>query len=168
MTYEGELLATAATWMARQVNESEFTERTQSAVNWFGKDLLAELRANDEAAMFFPAVIFLIDGKPRLGCVMTVADRALFAWTHGRLQTKRHVEVVPFASISKVLYSDTEPSGRPVDTIIVQAAQTWQLELPKSLSAGAFKMAPLLCELLGAIAGRTSDTPLKTSLQENR
>jgi hypothetical protein len=158
MTPQIEVLANAATWMARQVNESEFTERTQSAVNWFGKDLLAHLRANDDAATFFPSVIFILEGKPRVGCIMTLADRALFAWTHGRLQTKRHVEVVPFASISTVRYSNTAPSGRPVDTIIVQAAQTWQLEMLKNFSAGAFKVAPLLCELLGAMAARPSDT----------
>jgi hypothetical protein len=156
MTKPSEILTKAAERMARQANEPEFTAGTQTQLNWFWRDLVAHLREDDddEASTFFHRVIFLVDGKPRVGCIMIVADRALFAWTHGRLLTKRHVEVVPFASISRVRYSDTEPSGRPVDTIIVQATQTWQLEVPKSPS-GAFDMAPLLFERLSAGAGGT-------------
>ncbi len=116
----------------------------------FKDALLREIRADDMAGVM--ALCYTLrDGKDLgSGVILTLADRALFAWMKGLLK-KPVVEAVPFSSIAGVERGVRAPSGRirsEHPTITVKAASDWEILCSPDVPDDA-PLYGLLVDLLG-------------------
>lgn len=96
----------------------------------YGLRILEHLSEGDKSGIFV-AVEFAEAGKDLDGGILTLQDRAIFAWSTGTFRIKTFDAVVPYASITSV-----EEAIRPrtrtcvaLSTVRVSAARDWTIVL---------------------------------------
>jgi hypothetical protein len=96
-----------------------------------GNELLSHINDEDRVGFLAP-VSFHENGKDLDGCILTLDDRAVFAWWTGLLRVKNSEEVIRYDEITGV-EKHTKPAGvmtAAVPTMVVHATRTWAVTFP--------------------------------------
>lgn len=121
---------------------------TKYAMNLVGKEMLGHMNARDRAGLFVP-VSFEDNGKELSGAILTLGDRAIFAWITGTLRIKNYETVVPYASITHVESAIRAASRMSVEREIlsVHADRHWTV-LHSNIFEGGRPVAVFLERML--------------------
>ena len=76
-----------------------------------GRQILAHVDEQDEGGVYAPIQIES-NGKWEPGGVLTLQDRAIFAWITGTLRVKNFEQVVRYDAVTDVVDEGTEPPTR--------------------------------------------------------
>lgn len=127
------------------VGTDDFAKLTKHALNLTGSEVAQHVNADDVPGLFSPVDVEM-DGKDRLGAILTLEDRAIIAWTVGTFRMKNFEAVIPRASIDE-LELTTRPGGsmtKDRDLLRVRAGtQNWSLAFANVFEGGR-SIAPFL------------------------
>jgi len=129
-----------------QVASKRFESLSFRAVKLVGREVVAQVRPTDRTGLFVP-VSFYINGKFEPGAVVTLEDRAIFAWVTGNIRIKNFEAVVPYNSVTAVKDSETEPTrtAPALPLITVTADNQWLLRIETT------EASPKIPFLLGGV-----------------
>jgi hypothetical protein len=119
------------------------------AMKMYGLEMLAHLSESDRPGIFVP-VDFVQDGKDLAGCVLTLQDRAIFAWHTGTFRIKNFETVVPYSTVTHV-EEGTRPGTRncvALSTLRVSAERDWTLVFNHVLIGATIPLPTLLADTL--------------------
>ncbi len=155
MTTEQMLLA-AAEFTCQLVGSNRCRKLTSNSLGLCGQELLAWFDETDQLDLFLPVELSRGGGKASVGCVLTLQDRAVFAWLEGsfklrRFQMRNCEAVVPYDTITR-----TEITSRPAgkfsgaqEQLQVVAADDWTIRFKGLESQEVNLPAVLESALLG-------------------
>lgn len=150
------MLLAAAEFTCQLVGGDRARQLATNSLGLCGQELLAWFDETDQLDLFLPVELARGDGKATVGCVLTLQDRAVFAWLEGsfklrRFQMRNREAVVPYDTITR-----TEITSRPAgwlrdaqDRLQVAAADDWTIRFKGLESQEVNLPAVLESALLG-------------------
>jgi hypothetical protein len=139
-----DVLFGAAQFTADAVGEERLVRTIENNLKLSGQEILRHVRPNDRGGIFTPA-LFQMDGKEPHGCVLTLQDRAILAWTTGTFRIRNFSEVVPYASVKVV---ELRQSPAEETRIELTADQRWSLRFVFDGLEGGLNIPALLVGVL--------------------
>lgn len=117
------------------------------------------LDADDRPGLFAP-VMFERGGKELSGCILTLQDRAIFAWFTGVIRRKNFEVVVRYDTIQSVEPGTKSGNliGKSREMLTVVAEETWTVLFPPGISGKGMDLTEFVRgALTGAIEFQHSD-----------
>lgn len=148
MTDTKDVVIDGATNTADWIGTNSALKAMKTFVQLVGREMTAHLRPDDKPSFFVPA-LFEIDGKKLSGAVLTLEDRAVFAWTVGTFRVKNFEAVVPYASIKLVNVEEASSPGR---LVVRTDERIWTLVVPNDYDGGRDIVPMLHAALTGAVS----------------
>lgn len=143
-----EIIGDAAATTLELIDTDQCQKQLEHAIKLMGQELIDHIQHDDLAGIIAPVSIE-VEGKDVLGCVMTLQDRAILAWSIGVLRIRNSSVVVPLSSITSVVQR-SRPGGRlriEASVIDVFAERTWTLT-SDAFADGADRLATILAGVL--------------------
>lgn len=143
------VLKPAAITTATVVGTKQAATLTNLTMKQYGLRILAHLSESDSPGIFVP-VEFTENGKDMDGCVLTLQDRAIFAWSTGTFRIKSFDAVVPYSSV-KTAEEGTRPKTRTcveLNIVRVSAERDWTIVFSNALAGGKLSLPALLVDVL--------------------
>jgi hypothetical protein len=135
-----QLIIDSAEAAARTVDTPNFAKLTAKAVELTGSAVAAHLVPSDAPGLLVPVEIE-VDGKPRVGAVLALGDRAILAWTTMRmLKISNYEAVVPYDSIAGIEHGQGNGNR---EILRIHAQRTWRLQFA-AVFAGGRSIVPFL------------------------
>ena len=140
------------------VGTDRFLKLSTYAVRLTGTEISRRIEDGEDPGLFAPADI-VIDGKDRVGAILTLADRLIVAWTVGTLRIKNFEAVVPYDSIQRVERMSRPGSAMSKEREVLEivADSTWTVVFANVFESGR-SIVPFLQGMIeGAIKPVFSD-----------
>lgn len=154
-----DILIEAANFTCQQVGTRECQSLVEKSLKLCGNEIERHLQATDKPGLFAP-VFFARDDKEQPGCVLTLEDRAIFAWITGTFRVKNFEAVVPYSTI-KQTDADTKSATRGsggLDVLRVEADDNWTIVFPNICGDGMNLPEILRGVLCGAVTLQHDDS----------
>lgn len=143
-----DVVLAAANRAAEWVGTDAFVKHGTTFVRLVGAEMAKHVNEAETAGFFVPAS-FEQDGKELSGAILTLDDRAVFAWTVGTFRVRNFEAVVPYASINAVERT-IRPGGKLTDDLerlSIRAERDWNVLVPNGYDGGK-DIVPLIADLL--------------------
>jgi hypothetical protein len=142
-----QLIRSAAAFACRSKN-AEFIQATKTTLAIFERHLAELVYPNDRASLLLPAE-FGVSGKTKLGCVLLLEDRAMFAWTVSIIRNSHQIDVVPLSSVVRVVVASRAEGAGTSYTVNVRADGEWTLKFtPQKVKSGGMALHHVVPDVL--------------------
>lgn len=117
--------STVVTFSRMSMGEDEAIKIMNDSVRIFTKVMVESLSGADRLGLFVP-VALTVEGRERGGCILTLSDRAIFAWSEGAFRRKTFSATVPYDTITHIeegtMATDSNPES---EALRVKAEHDW-------------------------------------------